>query len=124
MKLHANNDPHVLRISRYDATSITVGTTLHRRNLLVLPDRLEADWTLHDFASLNAADFAHLAGCGAEIVLLGTGRRQRFPAPALIQPLLAAGIGFEAMDTGAACRTYNLLADEGRKVAAALLIDA
>jgi uncharacterized protein len=124
MKLHANNDPHILRITRYDATSITVGTTLHRQNLLVLPDRVEANWTAHDFAHLDRTDFARLAGCGAEIVLLGTGGRQRFPATALLQPLLAAGIGFEAMDTGAACRTYNLLADEGRKVAAALLIGA
>lgn len=58
-----------------------------------------------------------------EVVIVGTGARQRFPAPQLLRPLIEAGIGFEVMDLAAACRTYNILASEGRAVAAALLLD-
>jgi len=57
-----------------------------------------------------------------ELVILGTGRRQRFPRTELIAPLVRAGIGWEVMDTGAACRTFNVLVAEGRRVAAALLL--
>ena len=57
-----------------------------------------------------------------EIALLGTGDRQRFPHPRLIQALMARGIGVEVMDTSAACRTYNIVMLEGRRVAAALLL--
>ena len=66
---------------------------------------------------------ARLAGLGTEIVILGTGLRQRFPAPQLLRPLMQARIGFEVMDLGSACRTYNLLVAEHRAVAAALLFD-
>ena len=66
---------------------------------------------------------AFLLGLGVEVVLLGTGKRLRFPAPALMRPFAPAGIGLEVMDLQAACRTYNILASAGRKVAAALLFD-
>ena len=64
-----------------------------------------------------------VAFLGVEIVLIGTGRRQRFPAPALMRPLMQARIGFEVMDLGSACRTFNILVNEGRSVAAALIFD-
>jgi uncharacterized protein len=64
-----------------------------------------------------------LAGLDREIVLLGTGRLLRFPRPELLRPLVQAGVGVEVMDVQAACRTYNILASEERKVAAALLFD-
>ena len=59
-----------------------------------------------------------------EIVLLGTGDRQRFPRPKLTRALLARGVGVEVMDTSAACRTYNIIMMEDRRVAAALLMMA
>ena len=64
-----------------------------------------------------------LTGLGTEIILLGTGNRLRFPSGALLRPFAKAGIGLDVMDLPAACRTYNILAAEGRKVAAALLFD-
>jgi len=64
-----------------------------------------------------------LTGLGTEIILLGTGSRLRFPSGALLRPFAHAGIGLDVMDLPAACRTYNILAAEGRKVAAALLFD-
>jgi len=73
------------------------------------------------FEALVVAHFEWLRSQQAEIVLLGTGPRLRFPHPSLTRPLIEAGIGLEVMDTGAACRTYNLLASEGRKVLALIL---
>ncbi|MCX8145313.1 MAG: Mth938-like domain-containing protein [Azovibrio sp.] len=123
MKLHDTSTPGLKLFTGHGQGYVAVNQETYTTNLLVLPDRIEPDWTPHAFAALELADFTRLAGCGAEIVLLGTGARLRFPPLPLRQPLIAAGIGLEVMDTAAACRTYNILASEGRKVAAALLIE-
>ena len=73
------------------------------------------------FELLQESHFTQLAALGAEIILLGTGARLRFPHPSLTRSLIEARIGLEVMDNGAACRTYNILAGEGRKVVAAIL---
>ncbi len=109
-------------ISAYGADHVKINQTEYRENLVVTTHTLETDWASAGFDGLTEADFAHLAGLGVEIVLIGTGARQRFPAPALLRPLMAARVGFEVMDLGSACRTYNILAHEGRSVAAALLV--
>ena len=80
-------------------------------------------WDCSRFEELGAEHFAQLASLGAELVIFGSGARIRFPQPAWIQPLMARRTGVETMDTGAACRTYNILAGEGRHVVAALLIE-
>jgi uncharacterized protein len=81
------------------------------------------DWHCADFAALTSAHFEQLADFRPELVLFGSGTRLRFPAPAFLQRLMALRIGMETMDTLAACRTYNILAGEGRHVIAALLIE-
>ena len=81
------------------------------------------DWDCRTFADLEAAHFARLAEIGAELIIFGSGPRIRFPNPAWLQPLMARRTGVETMDTAAACRTYNILAGEGRHVVAALLIE-
>ena len=80
-------------------------------------------WDCSRFEELSAEHFAELAALGAELIIFGSGARIRFPQPAWIQPLMARRTGVETMDTGAACRTYNILAGEGRHVVAALLIE-
>jgi uncharacterized protein len=80
-------------------------------------------WACSRFEELGAEHFAQLASLGAELIIFGSGARIRFPQPAWIQPLMARRTGVETMDTGAACRTYNILAGEGRHVVAALLIE-
>ena len=84
-------------------------------------ERLE--WLCSSFADLTPAHFAQLAELNAEIVIFGSGLRNRFPPPAWLKPLIAQRIGLETMDTAAACRTYNVLASEGRHVVAALLLE-
>jgi uncharacterized protein len=81
------------------------------------------DWRARRFEDLGAEHFAQLAELGIEVALFGSGARIRFPRPAWLQPLIGANVGLETMDTAAACRTYNILAQEGRRVAVALLIE-
>jgi uncharacterized protein len=81
------------------------------------------DWQCTRFDQLEAAHFDRLAELGPELVIFGSGARLRFPAPAQLRALMARRIGLETMDTVAACRTYNILASEGRQVVAALLLE-
>ena len=81
------------------------------------------EWLSGRFEDLGPEHFAQLAQLDAEVVIFGSGSRIRFPKAAWLQPLLARRIGIETMDTAAACRTYNILAQEGRNVAAALLLE-
>ena len=80
-------------------------------------------WPAGRFEDLGADHFAQLAALGAEVVIFGSGLRIRFPRPEWLKPLMARRIGLETMDTAAACRTYNILAQEGRSVATALLLE-
>lgn len=81
------------------------------------------DWHCTRFEQLTAEHFAVLAKTQPELVIFGSGARLRFPSPALLRALMEQRIGLETMDTLAACRTYNILAGEGRQVIAALLIE-
>ena len=80
-------------------------------------------WLCSRFEDLTATHFAQLAEFDAELVIFGSGTRIRFPQAAWLQPLMAKRIGLETMDTGAACRTYNILAGEGRRVVVALVLE-
>ena len=81
-------------------------------------------WACSQFEALQAAHFERLLALSPELVIFGSGQRIRFVSAALLRPLIERGIGIETMDTAAACRTYNVLASEGRSVVAALLIEA
>ncbi|MEK7666669.1 MAG: Mth938-like domain-containing protein [Pseudomonadota bacterium] len=109
-------------IRTYAVGQIIVNQDSYTRSLVVLPVQVIADWPPQAFAELAVAHFAALVSLRPELLILGTGRRQRFPHAELLAPLVGAGIGWEIMDTGAACRTYNILMGEGRNVAAALLM--
>ena len=121
MKLHLTDISGINVFTGYGAGYVMINRQRHEQNLVVLRDRLLTDWQPAGFEDLQPEHFTWLAELGAEIVLLGTGERLRFPRPELTRALIEARIGFEVMDIQAACRTYNFLAAEERKVAAALL---
>ncbi len=81
-------------------------------------------WDCTCFEQLGAEHFAQLAALGAEVIIFGSGARIHFPLPVWLRPLMAQRTGVETMDTPAACRTYNILASEGRHVVAALVVEA
>lgn len=124
MKLYRDEDSSLNLVTAYDARHIAIQRERHETSLVVMPQRAPQAWGELGFDGLTEADFAAIAALSPALVLIGTGARQRFPKPALLRPLIEARIGFEVMDTGSACRTYNILAAEGRVVAAALLMDA
>lgn len=107
----------------YGEGYVAVNHEKHEKNLILLPESVIYEWSTATFATLSETDMEKLLALGTEIVLLGTGNRLRFPPGPLLRPFAPAGIGLEIMDMQAACRTYNILAAEGRKVAAALLFD-
>ena len=107
----------------YGDDYVAVNHEKHLKNLIVLPESIIPEWSTSTVTTLTAEDMQKLLELGTEIILLGTGSRLRFPAGPLMRPFAPAGIGLEIMDLRAACRTYNILAAEGRKVAAALLFD-
>ena len=122
MKLELTRTDGLNTFTAYGEGYVSVNGIRHNCNVAVLPDQLIPDWTRADFDALTLADFELLAGLDAEIILLGTGNKLRFPRPDLMRPLIKAQKGLEVMDLQAACRTYNILAAEGRKVAVGLLL--
>ena len=123
MKLEAANNQKHNTVTAYGDDYVFVNNNRHTSNIVVMPHRIITDWTSNIFDTLTDADMQQLAALEVEIILLGTGSRLRFPSGALLRPFANAGIGLDVMDLQAACRTYNILAAEGRKVAAALLFD-
>lgn len=107
----------------YGEGYVEVNRQRHTQSLVVSGERLITDWPVASLEGLGADHMAALVELKPEIVLLGTGTRFQFPEPALLAPLYKAGIGVEAMDTPAACRTYNILQGEGRNVIAALIVE-
>ena len=120
MKLHASSAGGANIITAYGDDYVKVNGERRDTSVIVTADGVEA-WSAARFDALSAGDFERLAGLGVEIVLLGTGPRQRFPHPRVTAPLAAARVGLEVMDTKAACRTYNILIAEARRVALALV---
>ena len=108
----------------HGAGFVRLGVVEYRENLLVTPEKIVTGWASAGFDALTEADFAALAALAPEVALLGTGPSLRFPDPRLTRPLIDARIGLEVMDTPAACRTFNILAAEGRRVAAGILLAA
>ena len=123
MKLHLARPQGRNLFSGYGSGYVAINGTRYEHSLVVLPDRL-ADWEPARFEDLTEPMFGELAALPLEILIVGTGAKLRFPSPALTRSLYEARIGVEVMDTQAACRTYNILLSEDRRVGAAILIDA
>jgi uncharacterized protein len=109
-------------INGYDEGFVVINHEAVSASVIVTPREVIPDWSPRSFDELTEAHISALAGYDPEIVLIGTGSRLQFPPHAWISVLLGSGVGVEVMDTGAACRTYNVLSSEGRRVVAALLM--
>jgi len=120
MKLHLSRIEGLNQITGHGPGHVLVNGLRYDTGLIVLPDEVMANWAAN-FEELAVVHFDALVIRAPEIVLIGSGTRLRFPAPALYAALIKARVGVEIMDTAAACRTYNILAAEGRRVAAALI---
>ncbi|WP_041604115.1 Mth938-like domain-containing protein [Thioflavicoccus mobilis] len=109
-------------IQGYEPGAIRIAGQTYREGLIVTPRRLVPGWGPVAAAQLTPADVEALLDFAPQVILLGTGERQVFPAATLLTAAHKRRIGIEVMDTGAACRTYNILVGEGRDVVAGLMM--
>jgi uncharacterized protein len=110
-------------IESYGAGRVRINGRDYARRVAVSARHITLDWGPDDMAALTSEHLEAVLGASTQVLIIGTGARQRFPPPEVQFALLARGIGVEVMDTGAACRTYNILVSEGRDVVAALLME-
>ena len=122
MKFQPDTPDDVNVITRQEPGRVWVGATAFEYSVLVPWQGEVLPWGPIDAAALTPEHFEQIARWQPEVVIFGSGPRLRFVAPALLQSLMALRIGVETMDTPAACRTYNVLASEHRRVLAALLL--
>lgn len=118
--LDARSDVNLIR--GYASGAVRVGDRTLSRHCIVAPDALVADWDAPSAAELSTAHLAPVFDLSPEIVLLGTGDAQRFPSARVREAFTSRGIALESMDLGAACRTYNILVQEERRVVALLFV--
>ncbi len=123
MKLQS--DPHsgANTITGYGDGYVEINKTPYAHAAVLSSDGAISEWPVQNFESLESKDFSQLIDLKPELIIIGTGKRQRFPKPELLKSLISAKIGFEVMDSQAACRTYNILVGEGRKVVLALIVE-
>jgi uncharacterized protein len=121
MKLHADSNTPLNTVTAYGPDFIEVNRIRHSGPVLLMPERPVLPWSIDSIEALDEPALTALLELQPEVILLGTGARQHFLHPRLLRGLAARGIGVDPMDTRAACRTYNILMVEGRKVLAALL---
>ena len=121
MKLQS--DPHsgANTITGYGDGYVEINQIPYNHAVLLSSDGAISAWPVALFDGLKESDFAQMVDLKPELILIGTGSRQRFPKPELLKSLILAKIGFEIMDSQAACRTYNILVGEGRQVLLALI---
>lgn len=122
MKLSLDNAEKQFRIDAYTPHSVRVGEQEYKDNLIVTPEKIIPHWQPAPVQELVLQDMEQVVALSLQILLLGTGRTLQFPPQLLLAGLASKGIGLEVMDTAAACRTFNILAAEGRRVGAALII--
>jgi uncharacterized protein len=123
MKLQAERIEGTNAISRHGPDGVIVNGQAHTHSVIVPWKGDVAAWPVARFADLSEAHFELLVARGPELVIFGSGARLQFARPALYRALIERRIGFETMDTAAACRTYNVLLAEGRAVLAALIFE-
>ncbi|MDJ0779286.1 MAG: MTH938/NDUFAF3 family protein [Gammaproteobacteria bacterium] len=112
------------RLSAYSGDSVTVNETVHRDHLVLSGSNLHSPWQVGGLDLIDADSLQPVFDMNPEVVLLGTGMQQRFPASRVYALFGEQRIGLEVMDNGALCRTFNILVAEDRAVVAAILIDA
>jgi uncharacterized protein len=123
MKFTLESSSRVNLVRAYSRAELRIGEAQVRSSCIVSADRLITDWPPARLEALRPEDLEAIFALEPEVVLLGTGERQRFPPPDIRAAFAARGVGLEVMDLGAACRTYNVLVQEERQAVAALFLE-
>lgn len=124
MKLHSSTNQQYQTVTAYDERGVEINAVRFDHSLWMMPESAPVPWPVPSFEALGAEHFDMIDAGQPDVVILGTGARQRFVHPRLTTALTRRHVGVECMDSHAACRTYNILMGEGRKVTLALIIEA
>jgi uncharacterized protein len=122
MKFTLEASSRVNLIRAYSSTEIRVGEQTLRASCIITADTVISEWEPASYGELVLPHLETILGLKPELVLLGTGATQRFPPAPIRAAFIERGVALEVMDLGAACRTFNILAQEERRVAAALFL--
>lgn len=109
-------------VKHYEKGAVTINTTTYRSSIIITSSEVISDWQPPTFAEVQPEHLQPLLELEMDVLILGCGEIQRFLPPAMLQPFMQRNIGAEIMTTAAACRTFNVLAGEGRKVVAGLFL--
>ncbi len=123
MKFAEDHNDTLYKITSYEPQGIYINGRLFERSVLLSPTAVIDDWEPKVYSELDAHHLVPFYDLKPEVILLGTGEKQIFPKPEILRALAKERIGFEIMDTHAACRTFNIIMAEGRSVVAALFIE-
>ncbi len=122
MALHLNTDTNLYLFTGHGKGYVAINHQRYQQPVVVMAREVRTDWAATEFSALSAKHFEYFLELRPEVLLLGAGAKQQFAHPDLYRQLVKARIGVEFMDTPAACRTYNILVAEDRKVVAAVLL--
>ena len=122
MKFAEDNQDEGYVITAYDSTNIVINGKSFTQSLIIAGDQMNDCWGVDSIATLTNEHIDTILSFNPELILIGTGSNLTFPAVEAYAPIISAGIGVDFMDTGAACRTYNILMGEGRGVVAGLIL--
>jgi len=123
MKLTFDDNLASFVVTEYTTDYIRVNKDAHNNSIIVSHSGIVPEWPPQTLEQLAAEHIEQILKLGPEIILLGTGSKMQFPKPDILQVAYSKNIGIEVMDTAAACRTYNMLASDGRKVVAGLILN-
>lgn len=123
MQLNHELPDYAYSLRAADGRSARVNDRVLGNSFFLTPDQLVEQWPVTDVAALQVADLEPILALKPALILLGTGERQAFPPAVIMAACLSRGIGLEVMNNPAAARTFNILAGEGRKVAAAFILE-
>ena len=123
MKFNLETPENGYLIQSYDRGKIVVNEQIFTSSIVVGTNQIQPNWPPNTLSEVTSAHFESLLEFDPEIIIFGSGEKQQFPSPELLAPLIKKGIGLESMTTAAACRTYNVLVSEYRRVVAALLLE-
>ena len=123
MELQLENDPLGYRVGSFVDNTVAIGEVRYTTSVIVTPEKVVRDWPPQHPGGLTIDDLGTILALEPELILVGTGNALRFPDSVILKGVIRVGIGIDFMDSRAACRTYNILAAEGRHVAAGIIIE-
>ena len=123
MELQLENDPSGYRVGSFVNNTVAIGEVRYTTSFIVTPEKVVRDWPPQHPGRLTIDDLGAILALEPELILVGTGNALRFPDSVILKGVIRVGIGIDFMDSRAACRTYNILAAEGRHVAAGIIIE-